>query len=130
MCIKLVDINGLVKCKEFYFQWIDGIVNEFYEQGDEEVSFGLFISFFMDCFVFQLVNFQEFFIFYIVGFLCNFYDLVGLMFGKWVEDSDELGDIDDLEEEEEEVLVLNEEEICENNEFLKKKIFKRRKIYC
>ncbi|XP_063094392.1 cGMP-inhibited 3',5'-cyclic phosphodiesterase 3A isoform X1 [Cavia porcellus] len=129
MCIKLADINGPAKCKELHLQWTEGIVNEFYEQGDEEASLGLPISPFMDRSAPQLANLQESFISHIVGPLCNSYDSAGLMPGKWVEDSDESGDTDDPEEEEE-ATVVNEEETCENDESPKKKTFKRRKIYC
>ncbi|XP_060050455.1 cGMP-inhibited 3',5'-cyclic phosphodiesterase 3A [Erinaceus europaeus] len=136
MCIKLADINGPAKCKELHLQWTEGIVNEFYEQGDEEASLGLPISPFMDRSAPQLANLQESFISHIVGPLCNSYDSAGLMPGKWVEDSDESGDTDDPEEDEEEVVVEEveegpiEEEACENNEPSRKKTFKRRKIYC
>ncbi|KAF5912546.1 hypothetical protein HPG69_004218 [Diceros bicornis minor] len=129
MCIKLADINGPAKCKELHLQWTEGIVNEFYEQGDEEASLGLPISPFMDRSAPQLANLQESFISHIVGPLCNSYDSAGLMPGKWVEDSDESGDTDDPEEEEEEE-APKEEETCENNESPRKKTFKRRKIYC
>ncbi|XP_044770849.1 cGMP-inhibited 3',5'-cyclic phosphodiesterase A isoform X2 [Neomonachus schauinslandi] len=130
MCIKLADINGPAKCKELHLQWTEGIVNEFYEQGDEEASLGLPISPFMDRSAPQLANLQESFISHIVGPLCNSYDSAGLMPGKWVEGSDESGDTDDPEEEEEEEEAPNEEETCENNESPRKKTFKRRKIYC
>ncbi|EHB09308.1 cGMP-inhibited 3',5'-cyclic phosphodiesterase A [Heterocephalus glaber] len=129
MCIKLADINGPAKCKELHLQWTEGIVNEFYEQGDEEASLGLPISPFMDRSAPQLANLQESFISHIVGPLCNSYDSAGLMPGKWVEDSDESGDTDDPEEEEE-ATAADKEETCENNESSKKKTFKRRKIYC
>ncbi|XP_037370161.2 cGMP-inhibited 3',5'-cyclic phosphodiesterase 3A [Talpa occidentalis] len=129
MCIKLADINGPAKCKELHLQWTEGIVNEFYEQGDEEASLGLPISPFMDRSAPQLANLQESFISHIVGPLCNSYDSAGLMPGKWGEDSDESGDTDDPEEEEEEA-APNEGETCENNESPRKKTFKRRKIYC
>ncbi|XP_074861029.1 cGMP-inhibited 3',5'-cyclic phosphodiesterase 3A [Carettochelys insculpta] len=124
MCIKLADINGPAKCKELHLQWTEGIVNEFYEQGDEEASLGLPISPFMDRSAPQLAHLQESFISHIVGPLCNSYDSAGLMPGKWVEDSDESGDTDEHEEEE-----TAEMEMCENSESRKKK-FKRRKIYC
>ncbi|XP_075408130.1 cGMP-inhibited 3',5'-cyclic phosphodiesterase 3A [Tenrec ecaudatus] len=127
MCIKLADINGPAKCKELHLQWTEGIVNEFYEQGDEEASLGLPISPFMDRSAPQLANLQESFISHIVGPLCNSYDSAGLMPGKWVDSSDESGDTDDPEEEEE---VATEEETWENNESPRKKTFKRRKVYC
>ncbi|XP_058138849.1 cGMP-inhibited 3',5'-cyclic phosphodiesterase 3A isoform X2 [Dasypus novemcinctus] len=114
MCIKLADINGPAKCKDLHLQWTEGIVNEFYEQGDEEASLGLPISPFMDRSAPQLANLQESFISHIVGPLCNSYDSAGLMPGKWVEDSDESGDTEDPEEEEEEV-APTEEDACDNN---------------
>ncbi|XP_058661085.1 cGMP-inhibited 3',5'-cyclic phosphodiesterase 3A isoform X3 [Ammospiza caudacuta] len=124
MCIKLADINGPAKCKDLHLQWTEGIVNEFYEQGDEEASLGLPISPFMDRSAPQLAHLQESFITHIVGPLCNSYDSAGLMPGKWIEESDESGDTDEQEEEE-----TAEMETCENAESRKKK-FKRRKIYC
>ncbi|XP_074124990.1 cGMP-inhibited 3',5'-cyclic phosphodiesterase 3A isoform X1 [Sminthopsis crassicaudata] len=128
MCIKLADINGPAKCKELHLQWTDGIVNEFYEQGDEEASLGLPISPFMDRSAPQLANLQESFISHIVGPLCNSYDSAGLMPGKWVEDSDESGgDTDDREEAEQ---PTTEEETCESAESTGQQKFKRRKIYC
>uniref|UniRef100_G1PWE1 Phosphodiesterase n=1 Tax=Myotis lucifugus TaxID=59463 RepID=G1PWE1_MYOLU len=130
MCIKLADINGPAKCKELHLQWTEGIVSEFYEQGDEEASLGLPISPFMDRSAPQLANLQESFISHIVGPLCNSYDSAGLMPGKWVEGSDESGDTDDPEEEEEEEEAPNEEETYENSESPRKKTFKRRKICC
>ncbi|XP_056371175.1 cGMP-inhibited 3',5'-cyclic phosphodiesterase 3A isoform X2 [Oenanthe melanoleuca] len=124
MCIKLADINGPAKSRELHLQWTEGIVNEFYEQGDEEASLGLPISPFMDRSAPQLAHLQESFITHIVGPLCNSYDSAGLMPGRWIEDSDESGDTDEQEEEE-----TAEMETCENAGSRKKK-FKRRKIYC
>nr|XP_034982973.1 cGMP-inhibited 3',5'-cyclic phosphodiesterase A isoform X1 [Zootoca vivipara] len=121
MCIKLADINGPAKCKELHLQWTEGIVNEFYEQGDEEASLGLPISPFMDRAAPQLANLQESFISHIVGPLCNSYDSAGLMPGKWVEDNDESGDTDEQEEED-----AADMDTYENPESRKK----RRKIYC
>ncbi|XP_066490702.1 cGMP-inhibited 3',5'-cyclic phosphodiesterase 3A [Tiliqua scincoides] len=121
MCIKLADINGPAKHKKLHLQWTEGIVNEFYEQGDEEASLGLPISPFMDRSAPQLANLQESFISHIVGPLCNSYDSAGLMPGKWIDDNDESGDTDEQEEED-----TAEMDTCENPESRKK----RRKIYC
>uniref|UniRef100_A0A668AR73 Phosphodiesterase n=1 Tax=Myripristis murdjan TaxID=586833 RepID=A0A668AR73_9TELE len=85
MCIKLADINGPLKCKELHLQWTEGIVNEFYEQGDEEASLGLPISPFMDRSAPQLAKLQESFITHIVGPLCSSYDSAALMPGCWVD---------------------------------------------
>ncbi|XP_030070093.1 cGMP-inhibited 3',5'-cyclic phosphodiesterase 3A isoform X2 [Microcaecilia unicolor] len=125
MCIKLADINGPAKCKDLHLQWTEGIVNEFYEQGDEELSLGLPISPFMDRSAPQLAKLQESFISHIVGPLCHSYDSAGLMPGRWVEESDESGDTDEHEED------ATEEEISENSESSpRKKSFKRRKVFC
>ncbi|XP_016849066.1 cGMP-inhibited 3',5'-cyclic phosphodiesterase 3A isoform X3 [Anolis carolinensis] len=121
MCIKLADINGPAKHKDLHLRWTEGIVNEFYEQGDEEASLGLPISPFMDRSAPQLANLQESFITHIVGPLCNSYDSAGLMPGKWVEDNDDLGDTDDPDEED-----STDMDTCENPESRKK----RRKIFC
>uniref|UniRef100_A0A670Y459 Phosphodiesterase n=1 Tax=Pseudonaja textilis TaxID=8673 RepID=A0A670Y459_PSETE len=99
MCIKLADINGPAKYKDLHLKWTEGIVNEFYEQGDEEASLGLPISPFMDRSAPQLAKLQESFITHIVGPLCNSYDSAGLMPGKWIEDNDESGDTDEHEED-------------------------------
>ncbi|XP_030237423.1 cGMP-inhibited 3',5'-cyclic phosphodiesterase A [Gadus morhua] len=85
MCIKLADINGPLKCKELHLQWTDGIVNEFYQQGDQEASLGLPISPFMDRSAPKLAELQESFITHIVGPLCSAYDSAALMPGCWVE---------------------------------------------
>ncbi|XP_067915032.1 cGMP-inhibited 3',5'-cyclic phosphodiesterase 3A isoform X2 [Heterodontus francisci] len=112
MCIKLADINGPAKCKELHLKWTEGIVNEFYEQGDEESSLGLPISPFMDRSAPQLAKLQESFITHIVGPLCNSYDSAGLIPGRWVEDNDEEED----EEEEDEEAETTEEEGTETLE--------------
>ncbi|XP_061575268.1 cGMP-inhibited 3',5'-cyclic phosphodiesterase 3A-like isoform X2 [Cololabis saira] len=87
MCIKLADVNGPLKCKELHLQWTEGIINEFYEQGDEEASLGLPISPFMDRSAPQLAKLQESFITHIVGPLCSSYDSASLMPGHWVNPS-------------------------------------------
>uniref|UniRef100_A0A6I8P0B0 Phosphodiesterase n=1 Tax=Ornithorhynchus anatinus TaxID=9258 RepID=A0A6I8P0B0_ORNAN len=137
MCIKLADINGPAKCKELHLQWTDGIVNEFYQQGDEEASLGLPISPFMDRSAPQLANLQESFISHIVGPLCHSYDSAGLMPGKWVEDdADELGGDPDghpedgEEEEDDDGQSTPEGEADENAESSRKPKFQRRKIHC
>ncbi|XP_042528470.1 LOW QUALITY PROTEIN: cGMP-inhibited 3',5'-cyclic phosphodiesterase A, partial [Dipodomys spectabilis] len=152
MCIKLADINGPAKCKELHLQWTQGIVNEFYEQGDEEASLGLPISPFMDRAAPQLANLQESFISHIVGPLCNSYNSAGLMPGRWLDDGDgpEEEDEEEQEEEEEEEQEeeeeeqeqqeeeeqeeeeeAHEEETCENSKPPRKsRTFKPRRIYC
>ncbi|KAJ0069313.1 hypothetical protein NL108_003249, partial [Boleophthalmus pectinirostris] len=101
MCIKLADINGPLKCKDLHLQWTEGIVNEFYEQGDEESSLGLPISPFMDRAKPQLAKLQESFITHIVGPLCHSYDSASLMPGRWVEPCSEEDEPENEDEEEE-----------------------------
>ncbi|KAG7521907.1 cGMP-inhibited 3 3' [Solea senegalensis] len=110
MCIKLADINGPLKCKDLHLQWTEGIVNEFYEQGDEEASLGLPISPFMDRAAPQLAKLQESFITHIVGPLCNSYDSASLMPGRWVEPNPDEGEEEEEEEEEEPEIRVNEDE--------------------
>ncbi|RXM98691.1 cGMP-inhibited 3',5'-cyclic phosphodiesterase A [Acipenser ruthenus] len=135
MCIKLADINGPAKCKDLHLQWTEGIVNEFYEQGDEESSLGLPTSPFMDRSAPQLAKLQESFITHIVGPLCSSYNSAGLMPGHWVEgapgeeEEEEVGagDSDDNEEDED----MTEEDTSDSSEASRKEgCKKRRKIYC
>ncbi|KAM3852307.1 cGMP-inhibited 3',5'-cyclic phosphodiesterase 3B [Vipera latastei] len=85
ICIKLADINGPAKVTDLHLKWTEGIINEFYEQGDEEANLGLPISPFMNRHSPQLAKLQESFITDIVGPLCNSYDAAGLLPGQWVE---------------------------------------------
>uniref|UniRef100_A0A3B5PUK9 Phosphodiesterase n=1 Tax=Xiphophorus maculatus TaxID=8083 RepID=A0A3B5PUK9_XIPMA len=123
MCIKLADINGPLKCKDLHLQWTEGIVNEFYEQGDEESSLGLPVSPFMDRAAPQLAKLQESFITHIVGPLCNSYDSAGLIPGRWVEP--------EPEEEEPEIAESEEPDedgsTCSDASPAPKK---RRKVFC
>uniref|UniRef100_A0A667ZNZ3 Phosphodiesterase n=1 Tax=Myripristis murdjan TaxID=586833 RepID=A0A667ZNZ3_9TELE len=125
MCIKLADINGPLKCKELHLQWTEGIVNEFYEQGDEESSLGLPISPFMDRSAPQLAKLQESFITHIVGPLCNSYDSAALMPGRWVEPNPEAEEPDIVENEEEEEDTAEEDTLCKLSTPKK-----RRKVFC
>ncbi|XP_049429777.1 cGMP-inhibited 3',5'-cyclic phosphodiesterase A-like isoform X1 [Epinephelus fuscoguttatus] len=133
MCIKLADINGPLKCKDLHLQWTEGIVNEFYEQGDEESTLGLPISPFMDRAAPQLAKLQESFITHIVGPLCNSYDSASLMPGRWVEPNPEAEEpeITETEEEEEEEEDTAEEDTSTSSEASQKVTpKKRRKVFC
>ncbi|XP_051988226.1 cGMP-inhibited 3',5'-cyclic phosphodiesterase 3B-like [Xyrauchen texanus] len=105
VCIKLADINGPAKDRRLHLKWTEGIVNEFYEQGDEEASLGLPISPFMDRSAPQLAKLQESFITHIVGPLCNSYDAAGLLPGYWIDEecSDDEEETEDIETEDEEL---------------------------
>uniref|UniRef100_A0A672ZMN8 Phosphodiesterase n=1 Tax=Sphaeramia orbicularis TaxID=375764 RepID=A0A672ZMN8_9TELE len=129
MCIKLADINGPLKCKELHLQWTEGIVNEFYEQGDEESSLGLPISPFMDRAAPQLAKLQESFITHIVGPLCNSYDSACLMPGRWVEPNPEAEEPEITENEEEEEEDTAEEDTSTSSE-ASPAPKKRRKVFC
>ncbi|XP_067850008.1 cGMP-inhibited 3',5'-cyclic phosphodiesterase 3B isoform X3 [Heptranchias perlo] len=133
VCIKLADINGPAKRRELHLQWTEGIVNEFYEQGDEEASLGLPISPFMDRSSPQLAKLQESFITHIVGPLCNSYDAAGLLPGQWVDDDDidpECGedDDDDAEDLETEDEVDDEDLDLPTRQRRKRK--SRQRIFC
>ncbi|XP_017566124.2 cGMP-inhibited 3',5'-cyclic phosphodiesterase A isoform X1 [Pygocentrus nattereri] len=132
MCIKLADINGPLKHKDLHLQWTEGIVNEFYEQGDEEASLGLPISPFMDRSAPQLAKLQESFITHIVGPLCSSYDTAALMPGQWVEHlPDEAEEETGVEETDEEDEDTTEEDASTSSEQSQKLIpKKRRKVFC
>ncbi|XP_008585786.1 PREDICTED: cGMP-inhibited 3',5'-cyclic phosphodiesterase B [Galeopterus variegatus] len=128
VCIKLADINGPAKVRDLHLKWTEGIVNEFYEQGDEEASLGLPISPFMDRSSPQLAKLQESFITHIVGPLCNSYDAAGLLPGQWVEaeeDDSESGDDESGEE-----LDTEDEEMEDNLNPRPQRRKGRRRIFC
>ncbi|XP_060694923.1 cGMP-inhibited 3',5'-cyclic phosphodiesterase 3B isoform X5 [Hemiscyllium ocellatum] len=131
VCIKLADINGPAKMRELHLQWTEGIVNEFYEQGDEEASLGLPISPFMDRSSPQLAKLQESFITHIVGPLCNSYAAAGLLPGQWVDDDDtdpECGEDDEAEDLETEDEIDDEDLDLSTRQGRKRK--GRRRIFC
>ncbi|XP_041653174.1 cGMP-inhibited 3',5'-cyclic phosphodiesterase A-like [Cheilinus undulatus] len=135
MCIKLADVNGPLKCKELHLQWTEGIVNEFYEQGDEEASLGLPISPFMDRSAPQLAKLQESFITHIVGPLCSSYDSAALMPGRWVDPPEGEMELEEVKEgqdteEEEEVADEDASTSSETSQRQETKKANRRKVFC
>ncbi|XP_065737774.1 cGMP-inhibited 3',5'-cyclic phosphodiesterase 3B isoform X2 [Phocoena phocoena] len=128
VCIKLADINGPTKVRDLHLKWTEGIVNEFYEQGDEEANLGLPISPFMDRSSPQLAKLQESFITHIVGPLCNSYDAAGLLPGQWIE-AEEDDDTESCYDEDGEELDTEDEEI-EDNLNPKPQRKGRRRIFC
>lgn len=127
VCIKLADINGPAKVRDLHLKWTEGIVNEFYEQGDEEANLGLPISPFMDRSCPQLAKLQESFITHIVGPLCNSYDAAGLLPGQWIE-AEEEEDTEGFCEEDGELDTDDEIEDNLNSKPQKRK--GRRRIFC
>nr|XP_040036708.1 cGMP-inhibited 3',5'-cyclic phosphodiesterase A-like isoform X2 [Gasterosteus aculeatus aculeatus] len=138
MCIKLADVNGPLKCKELHLQWTEGIVNEFYEQGDEEATLGLPISPFMDRSAPQLAKLQESFIAHIVGPLCSSYDSAALMPGCCVDlpegesDPEEEKDEEKEERDTEQDGMTDEEASTSSNTSQERETKKvsRRKVFC
>ncbi|KAF0030502.1 hypothetical protein F2P81_017233 [Scophthalmus maximus] len=133
MCIKLADVNGPLKCKELHLQWTEGIVNEFYEQGDEEASLGLPISPFMDRSAPQLAKLQESFITHIVGPLCSSYDSAALMPGHWVDPPEGLMAPEDAKEEqdtEEEDTSDEDASSSDSSQQQENKKERGRKVFC
>ncbi|XP_021257802.1 cGMP-inhibited 3',5'-cyclic phosphodiesterase B, partial [Numida meleagris] len=126
ICIKLADINGPAKDRELHLKWTEGIVNEFYEQGDEEASLGLPISPFMDRSSPQLAKLQESFITHIVGPLCNSYNAAGLLPGQWVDEEE---DVESNEDDDGAQLESDDEEM-EDDLILKAQRKKGRRIFC
>ncbi|NWR41969.1 PDE3B phosphodiesterase, partial [Regulus satrapa] len=127
ICIKLADINGPAKVRDLHLKWTEGIVNEFYEQGDEEASLGLPISPFMDRSSPQLAKLQESFITHIVGPLCNSYNAAGLLPGQWVDEEEE--DTESTEDDDSPQLESDDEEV-EDDLILKAQRKKGRRIFC
>uniref|UniRef100_A0A8C4PIV4 Phosphodiesterase n=1 Tax=Equus asinus asinus TaxID=83772 RepID=A0A8C4PIV4_EQUAS len=130
VCIKLADINGPAKVRDLHLKWTEGIVNEFYEQGDEEANLGLPISPFMDRSSPQLAKLQESFITHIVGPLCNSYDAAGLLPGQWIEAEEDDDAESCYEEEDGEELDTDEEEIEDNLNPKPQRRKGRRRIFC
>ncbi|XP_037006410.2 cGMP-inhibited 3',5'-cyclic phosphodiesterase 3B isoform X1 [Artibeus jamaicensis] len=129
VCIKLADINGPAKVRNLHLKWTEGIVNEFYEQGDEEANLGLPISPFMDRSSPQLAKLQESFITHIVGPLCNSYDAAGLLPGQWIE-AEEDDDTESCYDEDGEELDTDDEEIEDNLNLKPQRRKGRRRIFC
>ncbi|XP_077722517.1 cGMP-inhibited 3',5'-cyclic phosphodiesterase 3B [Canis aureus] len=129
VCIKLADINGPAKVRDLHLKWTEGIVNEFYEQGDEEANLGLPISPFMDRSSPQLAKLQESFITHIVGPLCNSYDAAGLLPGQWIE-AEEDEDTESCYDEDGEELDSDDEEIEDNLNPKPQRRKRRRRIFC
>ncbi|XP_075956492.1 cGMP-inhibited 3',5'-cyclic phosphodiesterase 3A-like [Anarhichas minor] len=134
MCIKLADVNGPLKCKELHLQWTEGIVNEFYEQGDEEANLGLPISPFMDRSAPQLAKLQESFITHIVGPLCSSYDSAALMPGRWVDPPEGETEPEDTKEghdtEEEDVADEDTSTSSDTSQQRETKKVSRGKVFC
>ncbi|XP_036773968.2 cGMP-inhibited 3',5'-cyclic phosphodiesterase 3B [Manis pentadactyla] len=130
VCIKLADINGPAKVRDLHLKWTEGIVNEFYEQGDEEANLGLPISPFMDRSSPQLAKLQESFITHIVGPLCNSYDAAGLLPGQWIEAEEEEDTESCYDEEDGEELDTDDEEVEDNLNPMPQRSKGRRQIFC
>uniref|UniRef100_H3CVG5 Phosphodiesterase n=1 Tax=Tetraodon nigroviridis TaxID=99883 RepID=H3CVG5_TETNG len=133
VCIKLADINGPAKIRDLHLQWTEGIVNEFYEQGDEEAKLGLPVSPFMDRSSPQLAKLQESFITHIVGPLCNSYDAAGLLPGYWInqeesDEDDEDGQVETDTDEEEDDEIEDELEPMLSPVAERRK--SRRRLFC
>ncbi|XP_053416419.1 cGMP-inhibited 3',5'-cyclic phosphodiesterase 3B [Nycticebus coucang] len=129
VCIKLADINGPAKVRDLHLKWTEGIVNEFYEQGDEEANLGLPVSPFMDRSSPQLAKLQESFITHIVGPLCNSYDAAGLLPGQWIE-AEEDDDTESGDDEDGEGLDTDDEEMEDNLNPKPPRRKSRRQIFC
>ncbi|XP_057274214.1 cGMP-inhibited 3',5'-cyclic phosphodiesterase 3B isoform X2 [Pezoporus wallicus] len=126
ICIKLADINGPAKDRELHLKWTEGIVNEFYEQGDEEASLGLPISPFMDRSSPQLAKLQESFITHIVGPLCNSYDAAGLLPGQWVDEEED----EESTEDDDGAQLESDDEEMEHDLIFKVQRKKGRRVFC
>lgn len=81
----MADISGPSKRRDLHTRWTERIVEEFYEQGDEELARGMPISPYMDRDQPHVAQLQESFINHLVAPLYNAYANAGLLPGEWVE---------------------------------------------
>ncbi|CAB3990601.1 cGMP-inhibited 3, 5 -cyclic phosphodiesterase A-like [Paramuricea clavata] len=88
VCIKMADISGPTKQKDIHQRWTERIVEEFYEQGEDELNKGLPVSPYMDRKVPLIAQLQETFIKHLVAPLFRSYRSAGLLPGVWVTSSE------------------------------------------
>ncbi|EDO43748.1 predicted protein [Nematostella vectensis] len=87
-CIKMSDISGPSKRRDIHTLWTERIVEEFYEQGDDERARGMAVSPYMDRQQPHVAQLQDSFINHLVAPLYNSYANAGLIPGTWVEVSE------------------------------------------
>ncbi|XP_074613483.1 cGMP-inhibited 3',5'-cyclic phosphodiesterase 3A-like [Acropora palmata] len=102
ICIKMADISGPSKGRDLHTRWTKRIVEEFYEQGDDESARGMPISPYMNRDVPHVAQLQESFINHLVAPLYNAYANAGLLPGNWVEEEESSSDLESDDEDSDE----------------------------
>lgn len=99
ICIKMADISGPSKRRDLHTRWTERIVEEFYEQGDDELAHDMPISPYMDRDQPHVAQLQESFINHLVAPLYNAYANAGLLPGEWVETEASSSDLESDDED-------------------------------
>lgn len=99
ICIKMADISGPSKRRDLHTRWTERIVEEFYEQGDDELTRGMPISPYMNRDQPHVAQLQESFINHLVAPLYNAYANAGLLPGHWVEEEESSSDLESDDED-------------------------------
>ncbi|XP_066930711.1 cGMP-inhibited 3',5'-cyclic phosphodiesterase 3A-like isoform X1 [Clytia hemisphaerica] len=96
MAIKIADISGPSKEWDLHYRWTERIIEEFYQQGEDEMTLGMPTSAYMDRSSPQVPQLQASFIKHLVQPLYIAYEKAGILPGEWVEieDGDEEEDDD------------------------------------
>lgn len=90
MAIKLADISGPSKEWNLHYRWTDRIIEEFYQQGEDEKTLDMPLSAYMDRNDPKVPQLQASFIKHLVSPLYMAYEKAGTMPGEWVDsDSDD-----------------------------------------
>jgi hypothetical protein len=95
MAIKVADISGPSKPWDLHYSWTQRIVEEFYQQGEDELSLGMPLSPYMDRSTPKLPQLQSSFIKHLVCPLYVAYEKAGVMPGEWVDAASDDEDSDD-----------------------------------
>lgn len=126
ICIKMADISGPSKRRDLHTRWTERIVEEFYEQGDDEIARGMPISPYMDRDQPHVAQLQESFINHLVAPLYNAYANAGLLPGEWVDVEASSSDLESDDEDSGEEGARNPED--DRRKPKKSRRRKRRKI--
>jgi len=95
MAIKIADISGPSKEWTLHNRWTDRIIEEFYQQGEDERILGMPLSAYMDRNDSKVPELQSSFIKHLVSPLYLAYEKAGILPGKWVDKDDDDDDDDD-----------------------------------
>lgn len=117
MAIKIADISGPSKEWDLHYRWTERIIEEFYQQGEDERSLGIPTSAYMDRDNPKVPQLQASFINHLVQPLYIAYEKAAIMPGEWLDvDSDDEEDNEaDNEDVEENKSVDSDDDDDDNN---------------